>query len=94
MYLPTWQIKEHQAQHIWVQLLHLVAEEEGAGTERAHYCIQQVEHLLRGPAILWHTQLDPHKLHLWTSPQEQGTVSPQPAQRAAPLSYSRTHLQR
>lgn len=60
----TWQIKQDQTHCIWVQLLHLSAEQEAATSQRAHQGIQQVEHLLRCPTILWHTQLNANQLHL------------------------------
>jgi len=60
----TRQIKQHQAHCIWVQLLHLAAEEEAATPQGADECVQQVEDLLRCPSILWYPQLDADQLHL------------------------------
>jgi hypothetical protein len=60
----TWQIKQHQPNSIWVQLLHLPSEQKAATSQGAHQRVQEVEHLLCCPAILWHTQLNTDQLHL------------------------------
>jgi hypothetical protein len=62
--LLTWQIKQHKPYCVWMQLLHLPAEQKAATSQGAHQRVEQVEDLLGGPAILRHTQLNAHQLHL------------------------------
>jgi hypothetical protein len=62
--LRTWQVEQHQPHCVWMQLLHLAAEQEAATPQGAYEGVEQVEHLLGGPAILRHTQLDADKLDL------------------------------
>ena len=47
-----------------VNVLHLLPERKHARAHAAHDEVQQVEHLLRGPAVLGDAQLDAHNLDL------------------------------
>lgn len=62
--LLTWEVEQHKPHCIWMQLLHLAAEQKAATSQGAHKRVEQVEHLLGGPAVLRHTQLDANQLHL------------------------------
>lgn len=61
---PTWQVQQQQLQHAHVQALQLPPEHEDACPDGAHQRIEQVEHLLRGPAVLGHAQVDAQQLDL------------------------------
>lgn len=50
--------------HHGVQVLHLLPERKHARAHAAHNEVEQVEHLLRGPPVLRHAQLDADDLDL------------------------------
>lgn len=59
----TRQVKQHEPQRVGVQRADLRPRDEARAAQAAHERVQQVEHLLRRPAVLGHAQLDAQQLH-------------------------------
>jgi hypothetical protein len=61
---PTWQVQQSRLQQRGGQVLHLGAEGKDAGAQAADQEVEEVEDLLRGPAVLGHAALDADDLDL------------------------------
>ena len=60
----TWQVQQHDFEYDLVHAIEGRAEQEHASPHAAHHAVEQVEDLLRCPAILGHAKLDSYQLDL------------------------------
>ena len=63
----TWHVQQQELHYTDVHVFQPVSKDEDARPHGTHECIEQVKHLLGGPAILWYTQVDAQQLHLLSS---------------------------
>lgn len=61
---PTWQVEQGGLCDEERQLLHHVPQRKHRATQAAHQKVEQMEHLLRGPPVFGHPQLDADDLDL------------------------------